>query len=53
MFLLTVALIWLVEAVTPGPNFLVVVRSALTARPVAYAAVGGTPFGTFLWGLAA
>ncbi|WP_108659819.1 LysE family translocator [Acuticoccus kandeliae] len=53
MFLLTVALIWLVAAITPGPNFLVVVRCALTgSRPVAYAAVGGTLFGTFLWGLA-
>ncbi|MBJ3776668.1 LysE family translocator [Acuticoccus mangrovi] len=53
MFLLTVALIWFVAAVTPGPNFLVVVRCALSGtRAVALAAVAGTLTGTALWGVA-
>lgn len=53
MFLTTVAVIWGIAAVTPGPNFLVVARCALTgARRVALAAVAGTILGTLTWGLA-
>ena len=52
-FLLTVAAIWAIAAVTPGPNFLVVVRCALSEnRAVALASVGGTISGTLVWGLA-
>ena len=53
MFLPTVALIWTVAAVTPGPNFLVAVRCAVGgSRRVAFAAVGGTLVGTAMWGVA-
>lgn len=53
MFLVTVATIWAVAAITPGPNFLVVVRCALTgSRAVAFGAVAGTLTGTAAWGLA-
>lgn len=53
MFLLSVAAIWTVAALTPGANFLVVVRCALTgSRPVIIAAILGTIAGTACWGLA-
>ena len=53
MFLLSVATIWAVACITPGPNTLLVMRYALTApRRVAIAAATGTVTGTFLWGLA-
>ncbi len=53
MFLLTVALIWTVAAVTPGPNFLVAVRCAVGgSRRIATAAVAGTLVGTAMWGIA-
>lgn len=53
MFLLTVAMIWAMAAITPGANFLVVVRCALTgSRPVIIAAILGTIAGTACWGLA-
>ena len=53
MFLLTVAAIWAVAAVTPGPNFLVVVRCALSgSKAMAHGAVAGTLTGTLIWGLA-
>lgn len=53
MFLLTVATIWTIAAITPGPNFLVVARCSVTGnRIVALASVLGTVCGTLLWGLA-
>lgn len=53
MFLLTVATIWTIAAVTPGPNFLVVARSSMHGdRIVALASVFGTVCGTLLWGIA-
>ncbi|MGN7294611.1 LysE family translocator [Rhizobium sp. SAFR-030] len=53
MFLLSVATIWAVACITPGPNTLLVIRYCLTApRKVAIVAAMGTITGTFLWGLA-
>jgi threonine/homoserine/homoserine lactone efflux protein len=53
MFLLSVAMIWAVACVTPGPNTLLIMRYCLTApRKVAIAAATGTITGTFCWGLA-
>lgn len=53
MFLLSVATIWAVACITPGPNTLLVMRYALTApRRVAVVAAAGTVTGTFFWGLA-
>ncbi|WP_275540461.1 LysE family translocator [Rhizobium tubonense] len=53
MYLLTVASIWTIAALTPGPNFLLVVRVGLTGpQIVAVAAVAGIITGTFFWGLA-
>ncbi|MDP3258176.1 MAG: LysE family transporter [Bosea sp. (in: a-proteobacteria)] len=53
MFLLTVATIWALAAITPGPNFLFVVRAALTgSRRIVLSAILGTIAGTACWGLA-
>ncbi len=53
MFLLSVAMIWAVACVTPGPNTLLIMRYCLTApRQVAIVAAIGTITGTFCWGLA-
>lgn len=53
MFLLSVAMIWAVACITPGPNTLLVMRYALTApRRVPIFAAMGTITGTFCWGLA-
>jgi threonine/homoserine/homoserine lactone efflux protein len=53
MFLVSVATIWAVACLTPGPNTLLVMRYALTApRRVAVVASAGTITGTFFWGLA-
>ncbi|MEB2844834.1 LysE family translocator [Rhizobiales bacterium RZME27] len=53
MFLLSVATIWAVACITPGPSTLLVMRYALTApRQVAVVAAAGTITGTFFWGLA-
>ncbi|QND53195.1 LysE family transporter [Phyllobacterium sp. 628] len=53
MFLLTVAAIWTIAALTPGPNFFMVVRCTLTgSRKIAVSAVAGTLTGTLCWGLA-
>ncbi len=53
MFLLSVATIWAVACITPGPNTLLVMRYALTApRRVPILAAMGTITGTFCWGLA-
>ncbi|MBB4287546.1 LysE family transporter [Roseospira goensis] len=49
--LLSVALLWGVAVVTPGPNFLVVSHAAVTAsRRAALWAVAGLMLGTALWG---
>jgi len=53
MFLLSVAMIWAVACVTPGPNTLLIMRYCLTApRKVAIVAAFGTITGTLCWGLA-
>ncbi|MEV4607875.1 LysE family translocator [Neorhizobium sp. LMR1-1-1.1] len=53
MFLLSVAMIWGVACITPGPNTLLVIRYCLTApRKVAISAVMGTITGTLCWGIA-
>ncbi len=53
MFLLSVAMIWGVACITPGPNTLLVIRYCLTApRRVAIFAVMGTITGTLCWGIA-
>lgn len=53
MFLLSVAMIWAVACVTPGPNTLLIMRYCLTApRKVAIVAAMGTITGTLCWGLA-
>ncbi len=53
MFLLSVAAIWAVAAITPGPNFFIVVRTALEgSRSAAVAVIVGVILGTFCWGLA-
>lgn len=53
MFLLSVATIWAVACITPGPNTLLVMRYALTApRRVSIVAAMGTITGTLCWGLA-
>jgi threonine/homoserine/homoserine lactone efflux protein len=47
-FLLTVAAIWTVAAITPGPNFFFVVRCALTCGwKTAMAAVAGVVTGHY------
>ncbi len=52
-FVLTVATIWAIAVVTPGPNFLVVLRCAVAGpRAVALASVLGTILGTAIWGVA-
>jgi threonine efflux protein len=52
-FVLTVAVIWGIAAVTPGPNFFFIVRCALTGtRRTALSAVAGVVTGTLCWGLA-
>ncbi|KQV78724.1 LysE family transporter [Rhizobium sp. Root1220] len=53
MFLLSVATIWAVAAITPGPNFFIVVRTALQGSGGASVAViGGVVLGTLCWGVA-
>ena len=53
MYLVTVAGIWAIAVATPGPNFIVVARSALSgSRIAAFAAVAGVTTGTLIWGLA-
>ncbi len=53
MFLLSVAMIWGVACITPGPNTLLVIRYCLTAsRRVAIVAAMGTITGTLCWGIA-
>jgi threonine/homoserine/homoserine lactone efflux protein len=53
MFLVSVATIWAIACITPGPNTLLVIRYCLAApRKVAMVAAAGTVTGTFLWGIA-
>jgi RhtB (resistance to homoserine/threonine) family protein len=53
MFLFSVAAIWAVAAITPGPNFFIVVRTALEGSTrAAVAVIGGVILGTLCWGLA-
>jgi threonine/homoserine/homoserine lactone efflux protein len=53
MFLLSVAMIWGIACITPGPNTLLVIRYCLTApRKVAIFAAMGTITGTLCWGIA-
>jgi threonine/homoserine/homoserine lactone efflux protein len=50
---MSVAAIWAVACVTPGPNTLLIMRYCLTApRRVAVVAASGTITGTLCWGLA-
>lgn len=52
-YLVTVALIWMVAAITPGPNFLLITRYALAgARRRTVFAAAGTITGTLVWGIA-
>jgi threonine/homoserine/homoserine lactone efflux protein len=53
MFFLSVAAIWAIASITPGPNTLLAIRYCLTSsRKVAMTAACGTLTGTFLWGMA-
>lgn len=53
MFFLSVAAIWAIACITPGPNTLLAIRYCLTAgRRSAVAAACGTITGTLCWGLA-
>jgi threonine/homoserine/homoserine lactone efflux protein len=53
MFFLSVAAIWAIASITPGPNTLLAIRYCLTSsREVAMIAACGTVSGTFLWGMA-
>lgn len=50
--LLTVASLWLVSAVTPGPNSVLVLRvSVVRSRDAGLRAVAGIGLGTCIWGL--
>ncbi len=52
IILLSVAIIWSVAVITPGPNFFVTVKTAIgqTRRSALFVALG-TSTGTILWGL--
>lgn len=53
MPLLTIAGLWTVAAVTPGPNFLLTIRlAAARSRVAGLAAVAGIGVATAVWGLA-
>lgn len=50
--LLSVASIWTVAVVTPGPNFFLTVQTSLgRSRPAALRSVLGIACGTAIWGL--
>ena len=50
--LLTVASVWLVAAVSPGPNFLLTAQiAAAQSRARGLAAVGGIALATAIWGI--
>ena len=52
IILLSVAIIWSVAVITPGPNFFITVKTAIgqTRRSALFVALG-TSTGTILWGL--
>jgi threonine efflux protein len=51
-YLLTVAWMWAIATVSPGPNFLTIAQIAASkSRPAAVAAVGGTGLATVIWGV--
>jgi len=52
IILLSVAIIWGVAVITPGPNFFITVKTAIgqTRRSALFVALG-TSTGTILWGL--
>lgn len=51
--LVSVAMLWALAALSPGPNFLVTVRMALTQpRRTSLHAVAGIATGTCIWGIA-
>jgi threonine/homoserine/homoserine lactone efflux protein len=53
VFFLSVAAIWAIASITPGPNTLLAIRYCLTStRRVAVTAASGTVTGTFIWGMA-
>ena len=53
MFYLSIVTIWTIAAITPGPNFFVVVRTALEGSwHAALAVIAGVILGTFFWGMA-
>ncbi|PDS41203.1 lysine transporter LysE [Rhizobium anhuiense] len=53
MFFLSVAAIWAIASITPGPTTLLTISYCLTSsRKVAITAACGTLTGTFLWGTA-
>lgn len=50
---LTLAFLWLIAAMTPGPNFFAVMHVAVTqGRGAAFACALGTVLGTAIWALA-
>ena len=52
IILSSVAIIWSVAVITPGPNFFITVKTALgQSRRTAFFAALGTSTGTILWGL--
>ncbi len=51
-YLLTVAWMWAIAVVSPGPNFLTIAQIAASkSRSVAVAAVCGTGLATVIWGI--
>ena len=51
--LLTVAALWILAVVTPGPNFLMILRVAIgQSRAAGLRAVAGVGLGTMVWGAA-
>ena len=52
IILLSVAIIWTIAVITPGPNFFVTVKTAIgQSRRSALFSAFGTSTGTILWGL--
>jgi threonine/homoserine/homoserine lactone efflux protein len=51
--LLSVALLWALAAISPGPNFLMTARVAVTrSRRAGFSALAGIALGTAVWGAA-
>lgn len=52
-YLVTVAWMWAIATISPGPNFLTIAQLAASrSRTVAMAAVAGTGLATIVWGVA-